>query len=72
MDPVARVLGHIMAHTFGAGLVEIHRFAPWRGVLISEVGGEHAQVIAFIAQVVIDDIKNYRESQLVRGIHKAA
>ena len=54
--PVKRVLYKIAAHTFTTGLIVIDCFAPGRLVFISEVRAEEAQVISFVAQVVVNHV----------------
>src|SRR5450432_299654 len=72
MDPVARVLGYIVADAFGSGLIVIYGFAPRRGVLVSEIRTEHAQVIAFITQVVVNHVKDHGEPEFMGCVNKTA
>ena len=67
-NPMKRVLDEVVAHFVAVGSVEIQRFAPRRPVSLGEIRGEVAEVVAFGAEVVVDDVEHDREPETVARV----
>src|SRR5207248_8132057 len=69
LEPVERVVHYEIAHRPGARPVIIDRRAPGRVVpLGEEIGRDRVQVIPFRAEMVVDDIEEYRDPARVTRI----
>ena len=55
--PVKRVLNKVTAHAFTARLIEIDGFAPGRLMHVGEIWAEEAQIITFIAKMVVNHVQ---------------
>ncbi len=70
-DPAERVFEEVIADFVAVFVVEIDGGAPGCAVLLREVGCECGEVVAFRAEVVVDDVENDGEAALVAGIDEA-
>ena len=71
-DPALRGLQDPLAHGVRAGVVEVHRLAPRRRVLVGEVGAEGLHGLhAGGAEVVVDDVEDDGEPLGVGGVDEA-
>src|SRR5258708_16995029 len=69
--PVTRIFHHVTADAFTSVLVVIDGLAPGSLVLIGKVRAKKAQIIAFVAQMVVDHIENYRQANPVGSIDQS-
>ncbi len=71
-QPVEGVFDDEAADVRAAGVVVIDGVAPGSFVASGEVGAELREVVALVAEVVVDDIEEDGEAALVGGVDKAA
>src|SRR5215813_11736503 len=71
-NPVESVFNEVAAHTIATRLVIVDGVAPRSFVFGGEIRAKETKIVAFIAEVVINHIQNYGESDFMRNVHKTA
>lgn len=66
-DPIKGIFDEIAADKIAARTVEIQCITPGRSITRGEIRAEFRQVIAFGAEMVINDVQNQRQPMLVAG-----
>src|SRR5258705_1530110 len=67
-DPVKRVLNKIIAHLVAPRTIEIERRSPRRLVPVGEIRPELGKIIALRAEMIVNDVQNYRQAATMAGI----
>ncbi len=70
-DPHASVLDHVTAGALGARAVVVHGRPPGGRRAVGEVRAELGQIVAFRAEVVVDDVEEDRQAARVAGVDEA-
>src|SRR5262249_45212842 len=69
--PIERVLHKVGAYAIASGVIVIDGLAPRGCVMSGEIGTEKAEIISFIAEVVVDHVKDDAQAGLMRGVDQA-
>src|SRR5580704_18805113 len=71
VDPVAGIGEKEGAYRSGIGAIKIYRFAPFVFVAVGEIcGRERVEVVPIWAEMVVDDVQDYRDAKPVCCIDK--
>jgi len=67
-EPAQCVVTDPAPYLGAAGVVQVDRRSPGRGVLVGEVGTEAGQVVATRSEVVVDDVEADGQSRIVTAV----
>src|SRR5690348_5579821 len=69
--PMESIFEEEAADFFAVSAIEIDGLAPGRAVAIGEIRAKIIQVIAFGAEMIVDDVESHGHSQFVAGVDEA-
>src|SRR5579884_2439754 len=70
LDPQANIVENEIAHRIGAMTIVVERRSPGCTITVGEVRTELTQIIAFGTEVVVDDIKEDRQTGGVTCVYE--
>ena len=70
-EPIERVVDDEATDSIATRTVEIDGAPPGRPVLVGIIRAEFSQVIAFRANVVVNNVKDYRQALVMARVHES-